>query len=394
MRDFLLSQMTADAQSFMRVVEENPDPESWTSVQFNPCIMADVFVHTTPQIYLDILVEGLQSLALFYSGDGSKRALGTIYFNLSKLPLRETWISQMRSLLGGPTSLTRTTINHSVSNSELVPWHNIARTDRSLGRINSTIDLLRHLIDRKPHTSQNYGAMYDLIKILRKLHRHEEAAEVLSKLPSPVDGPTEKEIAETLGDFYIWARKAFTSHLPHTKHGEAGRILQMTYTTASSVFGKNSLSAIHCAVLLENFYSQQCCYSKDALEKFRQAGTTLLCRQYCGRTNLKNGLGLQMGKVLLAQGMLEEAVICFEEFCTAANEELGPEDPMSKRTKRLLIKSKRERSIEIRDDKAGRIGTFWGSMIFPRDLNALEMSEEGKRRGTSWRQMNSSERWK
>jgi nucleoside phosphorylase len=371
MKQYLLDELQPSARAFVSYVDNGGKIDERGRTSFNPSTLGHVFKDITLAPHINILIEVLKTLAFIYARQAGRQMLGKVLFRLSQLPASETWTSLMRRMLPGSPSFIHGITEDSTA-LDLPSWTHIAEIHRAAGKFDTTIDLLRHLIDQETPVLRRYGEKYDLIKLLRKLKRDEEIAEVLSKLPRPADGAAERKIAEECEIFYIWLRKVFVDDLQHPQHSQAERILRNTYETALHVFGKTSLSAAHGAFLLEIFYSQQCCYSADGVEKYRGERQTTFEQLLGGRSNLLNGSFLQMGKYLLAQGEFDVAVIIFDMLLEAARDQLGSEAPMTKRALALLTKARMERSIEVRDNEAGRVGTFWGSLMFVRPLETLE----------------------
>lgn len=148
-------------------------------------------------------------------------------------------------------------------------------------------------------------------------------------------------------------------------------MLKDTYETAKKVSGPLTLTALHAQFLLESFYLQPCCHSPENATRIRSEITAGFARLYAGRVRIRLGEALYMGKILMTQGAVEEALEVFELFATLAEKQLGPDFPLTQRAKRWAASARRERSIELRNEKAGRPTLEFGCLTFPRDLKSL-----------------------
>ena len=78
------------------------------------------------------------------------------------------------------------------------------------------------------------------------------------------------------------------------------------------------------------------------------------------------------GKLSLAWGALEEAVNIFRLFALLAAEEFGDDDPITKRTRKLLALAVEEKKQELKDEGEGVADLKFGCFTFRRNMSELE----------------------
>jgi hypothetical protein len=374
MTDFLIENMIPAAAISIRELHQTPDRADKFS-GFQPCTLGEVFTDISLRC-IDSQIEVLKCAAMLHLGRPGQRKIGAVYLRLSQLPIRETWMTQARRLLGMINPLSQP-INLDTGPIDLAQCAAVAAQHRAMGDLSSTITVLSHIIERsKPLLLGWPGAfetaVLDQAKLLLQLRRFEEASRVIQKLEYPSPSNTEASIAKSYRDFYVWVRKIHAKSMAlQQQHSEAEAILKETYETAGKVFGKATLGYAHAGLLLEQFYLQPCSLSTAKADELRQEYTKIFAEMYCGRLHMRLGEGLIMGKILLSQGGIEEAVKVFEHFAAGAERLWGEEDPMVKRARKWEEHARKERSVEIRDEVAGRPSLAWSCLTFPRDPNAL-----------------------
>jgi hypothetical protein len=381
MLEFLIENMTPAAAAFMQELLQGSGRANFFS-EFRPCTLGEVFKDLSSPTCAALLVEMLQSAAMLYLGRHEQLIIGTVCLRLSQLPRTESWMTQGRRLLGIGSPLSQPLAPDS-GNLDLARCATVAARDRAIGDMNSTVTMLHQIMESKKPMYAGWpgrfeAAVYDLAKLLQKLHRFEESRAVIQKLMYSGAEKTELSIARSYKDFYVWARKIHArSMTSHEQHPNAEAILKETYKVAGKVWGKTSLSTLHAGYLLQQFYLQPCCLSTTRADELREEFISGFEQMYCSRIRMRLGEGLYMGKILLSQGGGEEAVLVFEQFAIGAERLWGAEDSMCKRAWKWEMHARRERSVEIRDELAGRASLAWGCMTFPRDVNALGVEEKG-----------------
>jgi hypothetical protein len=93
---------------------------------------------------------------------------------------------------------------------------------------------------------------------------------------------------------------------------------------------------------------------------------------YGGRVKLRRLEGLLMGKLLLYQGALEEDIFVITFFALLAQQELGDNDPVTKRARKLLARAAQEKIHELKDEKEGIPDLKFGCNVFRRDISEHE----------------------
>jgi hypothetical protein len=380
MLEFLIGHLTPAAATFVQKLHQGPD---WANIfsEFRPSTLGEVFKDLSPPACADMLIEMLQTAAMLHLGRRDQLTIGTVYLHLSQLPRPESWLTQGRRLLGlgSPRSQLDASDRGKL---DLALFATVAARDRTMGDMSSTVTIVHQIMEsRKPLYGGWPGrfemAVYDLAKLLQKLGRLEEARTVMQRLEYPSTEKTEISIARSYRDFYVWARKIYArSMTSHEQHAKAEAVFKETYETATKVFGKASLSTLHAGYLLQQFYLVPCCLSTAKAAEIRDELNKDFAQMYCNRVRMRLGEGLFMAKILLAQGGVEEAVEVFEQFALGAERLWGPEDSMSKRGRKWEMHARSERSVEVRDEMAGRASLAWGCMTFPRDVNALGVEKK------------------
>jgi nucleoside phosphorylase len=378
MSDFLVENMTIRAARFIEEMRQNSNSDS-LDTDFRPCTLGDVFRVLNPPFIANIFIEVLKTVALIECSRPGGQTLGITYLRLSQLPRNETWITQARRLMGMGTLLTKRCLES--AQVDLVSCAVIAARDRELGNMDSTILIFQNIIKTTKPLQMGWagrfeGAVFDLAKVFLKMNRLEEARTTVQRLEQPNSERTELLIARSYKDFYVWARKIEARLITsHDDHHKAEAILQRTYETACKVFGEGSLSSLHAAFLLEQFYRQICCLSPIKADRFCELYTEGFAKMYCSQLRMRLGEGLFMGKILLAQGALEEAVMTFQHFAIGAEKLWGPDNAMAKRARKWEAHTARERSVEVRDEMEGRATLAWGCNTFPRNINVLGVED-------------------
>jgi hypothetical protein len=148
--------------------------------------------------------------------------------------------------------------------------------------------------------------------------------------------------------------------------------IMITWLRSAPQSPKPILSTIHATLLLEIFHRQPCCYDEAAADVYEAEKEEMFKGLY-GSTPaiMRRQEGLRMGKILLSQGQLEEAVLVTGLFARMATEELGDDDPVTVEAKRLFGIAEKERAEELEDEKEGRVSMRWGSVMFMRDVSEL-----------------------
>lgn len=79
-----------------------------------------------------------------------------------------------------------------------------------------------------------------------------------------------------------------------------------------------------------------------------------------------------MGRLLMAQGALQEAIVVFQLFVDLVPEVLGEEDDgVGNDVRKILKFASKEREDEVGDEVEGRVGSRWGCMTFQRMVDEL-----------------------
>jgi hypothetical protein len=241
--DVMVEELTPAAAAFLQEVHamgSNPAGNPARHDAFKPYSLADVLRHQTPVEYVNAMIEMWKGAAPIFLSQEVNRSLGLAYLRLSQLPRSESWITQGRRLLGIAAPLLDL-IDASESSTDEISLILIAERDRELGSMESTISLLKFIIDANKDEANHLRvrlATYDLARILHSLGRSHELAELIETLKHANEETTEASIAKQYEDFYIWARKAESwTMLSHDQHDTLEAMLKETYETAKKVFG-------------------------------------------------------------------------------------------------------------------------------------------------------------
>jgi hypothetical protein len=381
LRRFLKQQMTPSAASAINLIEQGREASS----EFMPSSLAEVFKYTSPPQFVLLLSVFLEEVGKGYHRSNQPE-LGALYDRIRQLPATTTWISSITALLILILSYALSLVRGSPGSEDVASQHETAAAadDRLQGNIDNTLNILRQtiyqhtpgdmVIEAAAYVPATYEtAICDYSKLLIKLGRTAEAVKIVNKLMYPREGRSEANIARKYQSFYIWARKAKAATLQqdHATHEEEKKILLQTYRTAKTVFGKNSLSTLHAGFLLEEFYSQECCYDAAAISTYRDEMGGIFAALYGTPAKLRQEEGLMMGKITLCQGLLEEAVRVFQLFVELAVRELGEDDDVTREARRLLGVAEGERADEVREGREGRVSVRWGSVMLRRDVSEL-----------------------
>lgn len=144
LRDFMSQQMTPSAAAFLQQAYDDPTGQISAS-GFSPRSLVNVFKHTSPPLYLQMLKESLYFATVFYFGQNKVR-LGMPYYRLSQLPLVDTWASWMECLPTPTSVLSAIGVKNPTADMDLASWPDISARDHSKGQVNSKLDLLRYMI--------------------------------------------------------------------------------------------------------------------------------------------------------------------------------------------------------------------------------------------------------
>ena len=261
-----------------------------------------------------------------------------------------------------------------------------ASRDRLAGDITSTMSLLREMAlgpvppdkeDQKQlHQSR---ATYDLVKLLLKAGKVSEACDLLNVFETEhcVGCMSEMDVWEKWTDMYLWARKMHTEVLKAAGH-EGGYheralfVLNKMLETIQKATGEKSLGAVHVQMLLQGFYLQPCCYDAVKSEHHRLEAVKGYNLMFCGsKRRVRQGEGFRMGKILMAQGSLEEAVYDLRMSREAGIRELGRDDPLTLEMTRICAIAERELEDEKEEIRRGTASMRWGSCTFWRDVSGL-----------------------
>jgi hypothetical protein len=375
--DVMVEELTPAAAAFLQEVHamgSNPAGNPARHDAFKPYSLADVLRHQTPVEYVNAMIEIWKGVAPIFLSQEVNRSLGLAYLRLSQLPRSESWITQGRRLLGIAAPLLDP-IDASESSTDEISLILIAERDRELGSMESTISLLKFIIDANKDKANHLrvrAATYDLARILHSLGRRYELAELIKTLKHANEKTTEASIAKQYEDFYIWARKVESwTMLSHDQHDTLEAMLKETYETAKKVFGSLNNYTFHSQFLLEEYYLQPCCYAPETTKRIRseiEAGFTQL---YGGWARIRIGEAIFMGTLLMTQGAVQEALEGFELFEKLVERQLGADFALTQSAKKWADTARRERNIELRNERAGKPTWKFGCCTFPRDFKSL-----------------------
>jgi hypothetical protein len=83
-----------------------------------------------------------------------------------------------------------------------------------------------------------------------------------------------------------------------------------------------------------------------------------------------------MGRLLMAQGAVQEALEVFELFEKLAERQLGADFALTQSAKKWAATARREMNIELRNERAGKPTWKFGCFTFPRDFKSLSADSE------------------
>lgn len=382
LREHLIKYMHPDAASTVVDIEA----ERKTLKSFNFCSMDKVFKNCDA----DALMATLYSV---YTIEVAKAFIGRddpdsseLWFHISRLPptsglkarMQRLWIVFVVWLCalwtGIPTAVDWET--------KMVQ----ASRDRITGDITSTMSLLREMAlgpvppdkeeQKQLHQSR---ATYDLIKLLLKAGKVSEASDLLNEFETEhcKDCTSEMDVWEKWTDMYLWARKMHTEVLKEAGH-EGGYheralfVLNKMLETIQKATGAKGLGAVHVHMLLQSFYLQPCCLDVAKSEEHRLKAIEGYNLMFCGsKRRVREGEGFRMGKILMAQGSLEEAVYDLRLSRDAGIRELGRDDPLTIEMSRICAIAEGELEDEKEEIRRGIASMRWGSCTFWRDVSGL-----------------------
>ena len=258
--------------------------------------------------------------------------------------------------------------------------------DRIVGDITSTMSLLREMAlgpvppdkeeQKQLHQSR---AIYDLVRLLLKAGKVSEASDLLNEFETEHcrGCSSEMDVWERWTDMYLWARKMHTEVLKAAGH-EGGYheralfVLNKTLETIQKATGEKSLGAVHVHMMLQMFYLQPCCSDDGKSEEHRLKAVEGYNLMFCSsRRRVFEGEGFRMGKILMAQGSLEEAIYNLRMSRDAGIRELGRDDPLTVEMTRICAIAEKERAEEEEEIRRGIASMRWGSCTFWRDVSEL-----------------------
>lgn len=261
-----------------------------------------------------------------------------------------------------------------------------ASRDRIAGDITSTMSLLREMAlgpvppdkeeQKQLHQSR---ATYDLVKLLLKVGKVSKALDLLNEFETEhCKGCTsEMDVWEKWTDMYLWTRKMHTEVLKAAGHDggyheRALFVLDKMLRTIQKATGEKSLGAVHVHMMLQMFYLQPCCLDVAKSEEHRLKAIEGYNLMFCGsKRRVREGEGFRMGKILMAQGSLEEAVYELRMSRDAGTRELGKDDPLTLEMTRICAIAEGELEHEKEEIRRGIASMKWGSCTFWRDVSGL-----------------------
>ena len=236
----------------------------------------------------------------------------------------------------------------------------------------------------------------DYTIIMNKLGRPTETERVINQIfyskrtAQPIDPiALDRDLARDLQSAYVWLKKTLSTSQRLQGHvGQSLQTLLTTLETAQAVFGINSLSYFHAALLLHRFYSCNYQQSSSTLEsdleakKYSEMFASALENLYCSSKSGSGGKqvcsveGLQMGVILWAQGALDETVAVFEAFAELSGRIMGEDDVLSRKARRAAALAKEE--WELGKKKRREDVLKFGTVIFPRKMEDLALLLEDR----------------
>lgn len=382
LREHLMKYMHPDAAKAVISVEAKRKPLSSLSGYSMDNVFKNCDAHALmPSLYSGYAIEVAKAFIGRDDPDSSE-----LWFHISRLPqtgdlkarvqrlwiLFLTWLYTLWS--GVPTAADWET--------KMVQ----ASRDRIAGDITSTMSLLREMAlgpvppdkegEKQLHQSR---ATFDLVKLLLKAGKVSEASELLNEFENEhcKACTSEMDVWEKWTDMYLWARKMHTEVLKAAGH--EGRyheralfVLNKMLETIQKATGEKSLGAAHVHMLLQSFYLQPCCYDAVKSEEHRLKAAEGYNLMFCGsKRRVREGEGFRMGKILMSQGSLEEAVYGLRMSRDAGIRELGRDDPLTLEMTRIFEIAERELEDEKEEIRRGIASMRWGSCTFWRDVSGL-----------------------
>lgn len=371
LKRYLKKKMNPSAAAAVDRVENGLEP----AATFRPSSLAEVFQNTEFATVASIIPQYCREVSRGCISRNQPE-LSSLFYRISHLPVKDTWKARLTTFFVLLLSYVWSVLTGTKRAEMLEAQEVIAARDRLHGSLQSTIQLLREIMaQQKPGEKLHERALYDLFKLLLKQGRTSEATELVDKLMYPNADLSEADIARIYGDLYIWLRKAKVLLLlkkGHVRHDEVKEVLLQTLETAKIVSGAKSMMTLHAMFLFELVYSQECCNDAATATAYREEGEDVFTALYGGTpSKARRQVGLMMGKVLLSQGALTEAVGVFRLYVKVAKKEFGEEDALTREAERLLSVAERERAEELEEEKEGRVSMKWGSITFARNISLL-----------------------
>ncbi|KAL8999156.1 MAG: hypothetical protein Q9169_001935 [Polycauliona sp. 2 TL-2023] len=329
------------------------------SPPFTPTYLSDVFLSVTPPIRVQNLLAFLSILIkLYYSHHRVTEAdLLTMY---STLPVDST-----EQAVHAPLQVSQLLIEAS---------RLVATQD-----LDGMLDVYRKIISIGDGSTEVCFVSIDYAIMMNKLGRPREAERVIIQIfysskptaQSLTAIQVDRNLARDHQSLYAWIKKSLaTSQRLQGLVDASLATLSTTLETAQTVFGINSLSYLHAALLLRSFYS--CNYNQQASSstfesnrREEQKDSEMFVRTleslYCSGKNESGGGG--------KPGALEETVAVFEAFAELSGEVMGEDDGLSRKARRAAVLAREEWDLAKKEMK-GDILKF-GTIIFPRKMEDL-----------------------
>lgn len=352
------------------VISPSTTEPTTESLSFRPKHISDVFLYVTPPIRVQCLLGCLGNLIKVYYNHHrvAEADLLTIYSTLpvdSDEPVDDTTLQLSQLFIEASRFAATRDLDGMLS-------------------IYPKIISIGHGSAEATYVSLDYAI------IMNKLGRSAEAESVIkqivySKGTAPSIDPTklDQDLARDQQNTYVWLKKTLSTSQRLQHHlDQSLQTLLMTAQTALAVFGVNSLSYFHAALLLYRFYSCHHAQSQSDLECRREAEkywkitVSVLESLYCSGRNgdgkqVCSVEGLKMGVMLWAQGALEETVGGFDAFAELSRRIMGEDDALSRKARKAAAMAKEEWLLfqEERREDVLRFGTI----VFPRKVEELSL---------------------
>ena len=343
---------------------------------FKPQYINEVFVSITPPIRIQYLLDLLSTLIRIHYRHGrvAEADLLTMY---SILPIDS--ISQPDHKLLQVRKLLIEGSRHAAS-----------------GDVSSMLSTCLQIISIDNNSPEAHYVSLDYAIIMNKLGRPEEAERIVKQTfyKTRTAGPVnpiklDQDLARDLQSAYVWIKKTLSTSLRLQGHPDQSlQTLLQTLQTAQTVFGTNSLSSLHAALLLYRFYHCHCpqAHLKAGYEtkanKYMKIFIGVLEQLYCSARGddgkqVYNEEGLQMSLILWTQGAVEETVGILKAFAQLTGRIMGEDDVLSRKTMEALAIAEAEWDI-WREERVEDVLKF-GTIVFPRKMEdfALPAREEG-----------------